>query len=174
MRRFRIATIYKRIFNYFAAFLFFVMFFGVGYSTILKGNLKLTDLDTFTGIITNKGIIGNKSSIAGRGSMNRDIFFFKIKGLKQTLALHNVSQDYTIFDNKIKKGDIVTVYFLKSRDSLKPNLNIYQLENESEIIQHIDKHANTEIGVGYLMIIIALTTLGLSFYADRKYWKKTK
>lgn len=170
--RVRIPLIYKRIWNYFGALFFASIVFFVGYMMFHKGSLKLQDLSNYTGIVTDKGIISNNSSVAGRGSTNRDVFFFKIKGLKQTLALYNMSQDYTAFNNNINKKDTVTVYFLKSRDSLKPNLDVFQLEKSGAVIQSIDNYAEKEGGLGYVVFMMGFVFIGMGIYQDKKYWNK--
>ena len=109
MKRIRIPVIYKRLWNYFGALFFASIVFIGGCAFIYGGTIKLADLNTFTGIVTDKGVISFKTRT---GSPGENRFFFKIKGLRQPFALLKTYQDYSVFNAAIDEGDSVTVYFI--------------------------------------------------------------
>lgn len=156
MKRIRIPLIYKRIWNYFGAFVFATICFIVSYTMFKTGNTELKCLDKHTGTISDKDITKSKSSIAGKTTIFKDVFYYKIDGLNQQLISYNPSQNYTELDNSINIGDTVTAYFKSSDYDSDKNLNTYQLEKNGAIILELKTYTKREQIAAIFVFIMGL------------------
>lgn len=169
----RIPIIVKRIGNYFFALILTIGCIFAGILAIKTSQLNLNQLDVFTGKIIEKGITSNNSNISGKGSIRSDVFFLRLEGLNQTLATYNPKKDYEKLNKSLNVGDIIKIYYLKSRNTKQANIATFQIEKNNEIILDKNDYQSREGIAGYFMIIGGIVLLGLAVYGDRKYyWKK--
>lgn len=56
----------------------------------------------------------------------------KIKGVNQLLCYYKLTDDYEGLQERIKTGDIITVYYKPTKEEF--NINLYQIEKGDEII----------------------------------------
>lgn len=170
-KKIRIPLIYKRIGNYLGALLLTACcFFGSLLMFVTSGS-ELSQIDKYSGKVIEKGIVSKNNSVAGRGSFKSHVFFIKIDGLNQVLATYNFSQDYSFFEENIKVGDNVKVYFERSNDSINPNLNVFQIEKGGFVLlRKEDLQDRSKIG-GYVAFFGGFLLIGMAIYHDKKYWK---
>jgi hypothetical protein len=170
----RIPLIYKRIGNFLGSLLLSLCCFFGAYQTLTLSSYDIDQINNYSGKVIEAGIMNKNNSVAGRGSFKSDIFFIKIQGLNQILATYNSSNSYGYFEENIKVGDKITVYYLESKDTIKPNLNLFQIEKNHKIILNTKEFQNKEILGGIIGFFGGIILLGLGLYQDKKYWRKNE
>jgi len=170
--RIRVPLIYKRIGNYLGGLFFAVCCFFGSFLMFSSGNINVGKSPSVESFVVEKGMTTNKNSIAGRGSMNSDFFYFKIKGLDEKLTVYRASGDYGFLENHINVNDKLKVYYKKHpSDDSKTNLEVYQIEKEDQILYSIDEYQNKERTGAYIAFFGGFLMIGLAIYQDKKYWK---
>lgn len=106
LRKFRIPKTIKRIFNLFAGLFLTYCCFFVAYFQFQNGSVDLNNIDQFKGIVTEKGSMTYQTSSNGRYlfTLNKQVFYFKIKGLNNTLGVYNPKENYDFLENSLQ-GD---------------------------------------------------------------------
>ena len=170
-KKIRIPLIYKRIGNYLGALLLAACCFLGSFLMFLTSDSELSQIDKNSGKVIEKRIVSKNNSVAGRGSFKSDVFLIKIDGLNQVLATYNSSYDYSFFEENIKVGDNLKVYFQKSNDTIKPNLNVFQIEKSGIVLlKNEDLQNRNRIG-GCVAFFGGFLLIGMAIYHDKKYWK---
>ncbi|RDV10734.1 hypothetical protein DXT99_25845 [Pontibacter diazotrophicus] len=170
----RIPRTLKRIQNYFGAIFFASICFFTSFLAFQNSAVDLSEADYFSGRIIDKGITASKSSISGAGSVTSNVFYIKIEGLNQTIATYNPSQNYGFLDEYLSIGDNVGVYFIRSADSQKPNLNTLQIEKDGKQLLAQDEYQGKEKTAGYLGMAGGVLMLGLGVWMDKKKYRKKR
>ena len=170
-KKIRIPLIYKRIGNYLGALLLAACCLLGSFLMFLTSDSELSQIDKHSGKVIEKRIVSKNNSFAGRGSFKSDVFLIKIDGLNQVLATYNSSYDYSFFEENIKVGDNLKVYFQKSNDTIKPNLNVFQIEKSGIVLlKNEDLQNRNRIG-GCVAFFGEFLLIGMAIYHDKKYWK---
>lgn len=169
-KKIRIPLIYKRIGNYLGAFILAVCCFFGSLLMFLTSGSELNQIDKYSGKVIEKGIVSKNNSVAGRASFKSYVFFIKIDGLNQVLAIYNYSQDYNFFEENIEVGDDLKVYFQKSYDTIRPNLNLFQIEKKGVVLLKKEEFQNKERIGAYIAFFGGFLLLGIAIYQDKKYW----
>lgn len=169
----RISRKYRRIGNYLAGLFFFTICIFGSYLAFKNAELKLKELNSYTGKIIEKGITDSYSNISGKGNLKSKIFYIKLDGLNQILASYNPEKSYENLDKNLKIGDTIKVYFKMSSTITKPNLATFQIEKENTIILNTNEYQFRERIVGYITILSGFIMIGITIYQDKKYWKKS-
>ena len=166
----KIPLIYRRIGNYLSAiFLAACCFFG-SFLMFMTSGSDLSQIDVYNGKVIEKGITIKNNSVGGKESFKSEIFYLKISGLSQILAIYKPSQDYSFFEKNIKVGDNLKVYFQKSYDTIKPNLNLFQIEKEGIVLLKKEELQNKERIGGFIALFGGFLLIGIAIYEDKKYW----
>ncbi len=171
LRKYRIPKTVKRVFNFVGGLFLTTCCFFVAYLTFQNGWTDLNKVDKFEGIIIEKGITTNQTSTSGRyrTTSNNKVFYLKLEGLNQTLAVYNPKQDYVSLDNSLYVGDTVKVFYNYSNLVDKLNLETFQIEkNNQEILNSQDFQGRERIGF-YITLLGGFVLLFLTFYQDRKF-----
>jgi tRNA(Ile2) C34 agmatinyltransferase TiaS len=171
LRKYRIPKTVKRVFNFVGGLFLTTCCFFVAYLTFQNGWTDLNKVDKFEGIIIEKGITTNQTSTSGRyrTTLNNKVFYLKLEGLNQTLAVYNPKQDYVSLDNSLYVGDTVKVFYNHSNLVDKLNLETFQIEkNNQEILNSQDFQGRERIGF-YITLLGGFVLLFLTFYQDRKF-----
>ena len=167
----KIPLIYRRIGNYLSAiFLAACCFFG-SFLMFMTSGSDLSQIDVYNGKVIEKGITIKNNSVGGKDSFKSEIFYLKISGLNQILATYKPLQDYSFFEKNIKVGDNLKVYFQKSYDTIKPNLNLFQIEKEGIVLLKKEELQNKERIGGFIALFGGFLLIGIAIYEDKKYWK---
>ena len=169
-KKIRIPLIYKRIGNYLGVFFFAACCFLASMLLFLTSDLELSQIDKYSGKVIEKGIISKNNSVAGRGSFKSNVFIIKIGGLNQILATYNFSQDYSFFEENIKVGDDLEVYFQKSYDTIRPNLDLFQIQKNGIVLLKKEEFQNKERIGAYIAFFGGFLLIGIAIYQDKKYW----
>ncbi|NHM02374.1 hypothetical protein [Flavobacterium difficile] len=167
----RIPLIYKRAGNYLVAFLLSACCFFGSYLAFLKGSTELQQIDSYSGKVVNKGIISQKSTVARFGSYKSNVFFIKLSGLNQILATYNLENNYDFFEKNIKIGDSIKVYYQNSFDTIKPNLDLFQIEKNGTILLKKEDFQKKKGIAAYIAFFGGFLLIGAAIYQDKKYWK---
>ncbi|KFF06576.1 hypothetical protein [Flavobacterium reichenbachii] len=170
----RISRKYRRIGNYLTGLFFVTICFFGSFLAFKNAELKLKELNSYTGKIIEKGITDSYSSISGKGNLKFKVFYLKLEGLNQILASYNPKKSYGNLDKNLKIGDTVKVYFKMSSTTTKPNLATFQIEKKNIIILNTNDYQFREKIVGYMAILGGFVIIGIAVYQDKKYWKKIR
>lgn len=169
----RISRKYRRIGNYLAGLFFATICFFGSCLAFKDAELKLKELNSYTGRIIEKGITDSYSNISGKGNLKSKVFYLKLEGLNQILASYNPKKSYQNLDKNLKIGDTIKVYFKMSNSTTKPNLATFQIEKKDIIILNTSDYQFREKTVGFIAILGGFVMIGIAVYQDKKYWKKS-
>ena len=149
---------------------FFTLVFSYGaYLFYQEASVDLGRLDQFSGKIVEKGIMTNES-VTKYGVRTSQVFFIRLNGLNQILAIYNPSQSYGNIDEALKIGDLVNVHFKMSQSTDKPNLSTYQIEKDGKVILD-DTELRTRSWQGLVLVLVGvIATLVIGIVKDSKYW----
>ena len=174
LQKFQIPKIINRIFNLVYCLFLTACFFVVAYTTFQNGWTNLSKVDKFEGVITERGITTHQTSTSGsyRRTLASQVFYIKLKGLNEILAVYNPKQIYSDLENNLYVGDTIKVFYNKSNQAEKLNLETFQIEkNDQQIINSQDFQGRERIGF-YISFIGGFVLLFLTFYQDRKIKRK--
>ncbi|MFT6216685.1 MAG: hypothetical protein ACJAS3_003100 [Roseivirga sp.] len=131
-----------------------LVWFFFGTWKIINGSTDLNELTKFEGKLINIGTTVT-TDLKGRKS---DIMYFNLQGLNQTLGLyHNTKKDYDFYINRLKKGDLIKVYFNAGGGKAENiNLHVFQLEHEGEILLDHERVTRTDREVGLILYLVGL------------------
>lgn len=171
LRKFRISKKVKRVFNFVCGLYITACCFFGAYLTFQNGWTDLNKVDKFEGIITDKGITSHQSSTSGlyRTTLTNQVFYLKLEGLKQTLAVYNPQLEYGSLDNSLYVGDTVKVFYNHSNLVGKLNLETFQIEKNNQRILNSQDFQSRERIAFYIALIGGFVILFLTFYQDRKF-----
>lgn len=149
----------------------FATVFGFGsYLMFQDATLDKEKLSFYSGQIIDQGITDHSSSTK-YGTKTSKVFYLRIKGLNQMLAVHNTGQEYSDLMNNLHVGDNVDVYYKTSIKTDEPNIDVYEIKTGDKIILS-DKELRSKRKWGG---IIAALGVGLVFVIglirDRRYQK---
>ena len=171
LRKFRIPKTFKRVLFFLGGLLLTAACFFVAYLMFQNGWTDLNKVDKFEGIITEKGITTHQTSTSGhnRTTLTKQVFYIKLQGLNQKLAVYNPQQDYGSLAKSLNVGDMVKVFYNHSNLVDKLNLETFQIEkNQHEILNSQDFQGQERIAF-YIAFIGGFVLLFLTFLQDRKY-----
>src|SRR5690349_10288269 len=76
-----------------------------------NSSTNLSNLDVSRGIVEEIGTMPHKTRTANGLSLSSTIFFVRLSGLSQLLAVYYPSQDYRLLLNSIHVGDTLSIYY---------------------------------------------------------------
>ncbi|MBC6606497.1 hypothetical protein H8B13_06685 [Hymenobacter sp. BT188] len=169
----RISRTIKRLWNAVASLLLSSVCLFVSFLAFKNAYLDLSKLDVVSGQVVDTGVMVS-SITTSKGRIDSQIYFVKIAGVNQILAVYYPSQNYHSLQHAIQVGDSISVYYQNTIDTQKPNLSTYQINKGARIILDQAEYRNKERNAGYMASLGALMIAGLGVWQDRKYWKHPK
>ncbi|EMY3554984.1 hypothetical protein [Flavobacterium psychrophilum] len=164
----------KRILKLISGFFLALCLFLVAYTSFQNGWINLSKVDKFEGIIYEKGLTTNKTSTSGRNhiTLNSQVFYLKLLGLNQILAVYNPQQSYNTLENKLKINDKIKIYYKHSNLTKQINLDVFQIEKQNEVILDKQNFQGREKFAFFIAFIGGFFCLFMTFYGDRRFRRK--
>jgi hypothetical protein len=151
---FTIKLIYKRIFYLICGLLVGVVCLLASYSAFKNSTVDLKQLDNYTGRVTHATLIKKKVT---------SNFVLRIENLNQIFGVYDIRKDYSDELSKhIIIGDSITVYYQKSLNQNKINLNVYQIKKSGVNLLPLMHKTKQERTAGLIGSIGGLIILFLS------------
>ena len=149
---------------FFAVGLFFLFVSYIGYSTT---NVDLNSVSKYSGIVEQKGL--TKHTSGGSRPQISTVFYIKLQGMDEVLALYRKEQQYPDLLSSISVGDYVQVYYKPGNSEDKINIDLIQLEKGDKVILDKSEYDEKQKSVMYIGLLAGLIMLAASGYYFRKY-----
>jgi hypothetical protein len=145
---------------------------GIGFFFYVD-SMELSERNKITGVISTCETVGqNKMITSPRGvivPIHLDSYVFTLDKSDYIFTIHDPSQDYSVYEKELKKGDTVTVYY--NELSKKIDYNVFQLDKNGKHIVTIDKFRHN---MGFIPWIFIGLGLVFAWAAFRVYKSKKK
>ncbi|QJX45921.1 hypothetical protein HMJ29_02795 [Hymenobacter taeanensis] len=147
-----------------------VLLFG-SFLAFSNSSADLSGLDIGEGVVEKRGVMPHQSRAANGLRVSSTLFFVKLSGLSQLLAVYYPGQEYRFLLNSIQVGDTLKIWYRHSSDQDVPNLNTYQITKRNQIVLNQEEYRGKETLAGYIALAGAVVTVWLGIRQDRKYRK---
>ena len=139
------------------------IYFILAYKGFNSQKIDYKTLEKHTGTVIERGITERKS-----GRHYATVFYVSITGLNQILGLYRMDKDYSGLIDKLRPGEVITVYFI-NRPNDTINIDLVQIEKDGQIIIEETEYKKKESALIYIGLIGGLFTIGLTAWYYNKY-----
>jgi hypothetical protein len=147
--------------------------FMPGILLLSESNTNLNSLTEYKDEITDIGLTNIRMKKGGL----KEIFYFKLQGLNQTLGINNLlPEDHTYLLETIKQGDIVKVFFNASGKQVEEgvNLHVYQLEYRDKVLLDINDVNESDKTLGQFFLWTGVVFMFAPILLFRRILKNNK
>jgi hypothetical protein len=162
----------KRAWNYFGAFVLASACFFASYLAFESRNTDIESLEFVEGNVLSAGVGSSSTNVSGKFKLTKPTYLITLKTSDQIFGIYRPNGDYSSLTKQIVSGQFIRVYFKPQYDKNKPNLQTYRIESNEKMIMDSNDYRDREGIAGWIGLGGGILLIGLSFYYDRKYWKK--
>ncbi len=132
-----------------------------------------SELEHFTGTILDLGTTNHYSSTKF-GQRASTVFFIKLSGLDETLAVYNTDQNYDFLRHQLQIGNTISVAYKAAFKKDQPNIDTYEIVKNSEVILGQSGFRTTRLILSIVVGLVALAFFAYGVRTEAKFWRRKK
>lgn len=132
-----------------------------------------TELKHFTGTISDTGTTQHYSSTK-YGQRSSRVFFIKLLGLDEILAVYNTEQNYDFLQSQLQIGNTISVAYKSAYKKDQPNIDIYEIVKDNNVVLGQSGFRTTRLILSIAIGLVALAFLAYGFRTESKFWKRKR
>jgi hypothetical protein len=130
-----------------------------------------SELEHFTGTISDLGTTKHYSSTKF-GQRSSTVFFVKISGIDETLAVYNKDQNYDFIRNQLRVGNTISVAYKPAFKKDQPNIDTYEIIKNGEVILGQSGFRTTRLILSIVIGLVAIAFFAYGVRTETKYWRR--